>query len=91
MRKLVYTFMSSGFLMLLVGGFWGLILSLRVLVELGGFWLAVAGFVLFPVLFAFAPFYSGIALNDWSILKITYGTWAVAAILLTVGVKISGD
>ncbi len=91
MRNFVaYVFMGSGVLVMFVGGFWGLILSLRVLVEVGGFWLALAGFILFPVLFAFAPFYAGVALNDWTLLKVSYGTMAIVAVSFMIGAKVMG-
>src|SRR3989442_3909291 len=48
-KLLAYAFVGTGALMLVVGTFWGLILSVRILSEVGGFWLALVGF--FPVSF----------------------------------------
>lgn len=56
---------------LVVLGFWGLILDLRVLHAIGGFWLALAGFILFPAMLIFAPFYAGAVYGYWEPLIVT--------------------
>ena len=70
---------------LLIGGFWGLILSVKVLMDLGGFWLVVLGFLMFPLTFAILPFYAGFALHDWTIWQISARTFLAALVLIALG------
>lgn len=83
-----YTFVCSGFLAMLVGGAWGLILTLRALIELGGFWFVVIGALLAPLTVAFLPFYMGLVQHDWTILRVDAITLGVSGVLIGAGMWI---
>ena len=58
---------------------WGFYLSLQIVGDLGGFWAAIAGGLLYPVVFLVIPWYAGFALGDWLPLWISYvAFWAAA-------------
>ena len=85
-NAIAYTLVGGGFVVTLIGGFWGLILSIRVLAELGGFLLVVLGFILFPLTFTILPFYTGFVLHDWTLLQISARTLFAAFVLIGAGV-----
>ena len=62
-----------GMLTYFVAGLLGLVICLRILVDVGGFFLALVGFVFFPVAIAFAPWYALVADGNWAPLIVVYG------------------
>ncbi len=46
--------------------------------------------VLFPIVFAVAPFYIGFALGDWSVVIVQYGGMLVGFILVAIGTALEG-
>ena len=58
---------------------WGFYASLKIVGDLGGFWLTIAGGLLYPVVFLIIPWYAGFALGDWTPFWISYvAFWAAA-------------
>ena len=66
---------------------WALILELRLLYAVGGFWLAVAGFFLLPFTVPLAAFLAGVIYGNWGPLLLVGGV-AVSAAVGTLGVTI---
>ena len=71
----------------IVFGAWALILELRLLYAVGGFWLAVAGFFLLPFTVPLAAFFAGVIYGNWGPLLLVGGV-AVSAAVGTLGVTI---
>jgi len=75
----------------IIFGFWGLILLVGVVNEIAGFLGVVIGFILFPVMFAAAPWYAAVAWGNWLPLIVCYGGGVLTAILYGLGSLIAGD
>lgn len=52
-----------------------------------GFWGGLLAFILFPATLAFVPWYAGVALDDWTLLLVTYGGGLLFGGLYTIGAK----
>jgi hypothetical protein len=69
----------------LIIGVWGFILSLRIILDAAGFWGGLVAFILFPITFAFVPWYAGVALHDWTLLLVNYGGGFLCSVLYVLG------
>jgi len=66
---------------------WALILELRLLYALGGFWVAAAGFLLLPLTLPLAALFAGVIYGAWDPLLFV-GAVAVSAAVGTLGVSL---
>ena len=82
---------AIGFLSALVFGFWGLILDLRILNAIGGFWLVLAGLFMFPATLTLAPFYAGFALGDWRAVAVTIAGGLMLMLFGGIGATVFGN
>ena len=62
----------------------GLTASLFVVYEIAGGWGVLLGLLLFPLTFAYLPFYTLFADGSWNLLLLNYGSIAVSWILLSI-------
>jgi hypothetical protein len=60
----------------------GLTASLFIVYEVAGGWGLFVGLLLFPLTFAYLPFYVLFAEGNWSLLLINYGSIAISWVLL---------
>jgi hypothetical protein len=84
-------FKIPAFLIYAHGGLWGYFLTVGIVIDHFGF---VGGFIAFflgPVALAFAPWYSAIADQNWSVVILVYGGGISAYILYMIGSLIDGD
>lgn len=72
-------------------GLWSLIIELAIVNQVVGFWCVVVGFMLLPLIFAVAPWYTLVAWGNWFPLLIVYGGEILAAVLFGVGSTIADD
>lgn len=68
----------------------GFLSSIAIVVKTWGVWAFILGMVLFPIVFAVAPFYIGFALGDWSVVIVQYGGMLVGFILVAIGTALEG-
>lgn len=66
---------------------WAAILELRLVYAVGGFWLAVAGFLVLPFTVPLAALLAGVMYGDWDPLLLVVAV-AVSAAVATLGVMI---
>ena len=82
-RSTVNTFMKRLAILIAVAGVLiGLAASLFIVYEVAGVWGLLLGLLLFPLTFAYLPFYTLFADGSWSLLLLNYGSIAVSWILL---------
>jgi hypothetical protein len=62
----------------------GLIASLFAVYEVAGGWGVLLGLLLFPLTFAYLPFYALLADGSWNLLLLNYGSIAVSWLLLSI-------
>jgi hypothetical protein len=84
-------FAFAAYLVAVVCGPWGLFLDLAIVHRAAGFLGVVVGSVLFPVTFAVAPWYAGVAWGYWFPLLISYGGAIVTTLLVGLGSVIAGE
>lgn len=60
----------------------GLTASLITAYEVAGVWGVILGIIIFPLTFAYLPFYILFAEGNWSLLLLNYGSIAVSWVLL---------
>ncbi|MGC1872376.1 MAG: hypothetical protein WA700_15575 [Acidobacteriaceae bacterium] len=73
-----------GYFIFIVGGVWGFILCLAIIVKVVGFWGVVASIVLAPVTLIASPVYAGFAWHNWLPLALIYGSgFGSSAIIVT--------
>ena len=83
-------FKAPGILIYVMGGLWGLVLTMQIVYSaLGGVATFLSLFV-FPAVLYLAPWYAGLAHGDWFPLLVTYGSGVAAWILFVVGAAIDG-
>ncbi len=88
-RKIIgYPLVTVGWILMLGFGLWSLVLDCAILNEVGGFWVIVVGWFLFPVMFTVAPFYAGVAWGDWTAFFVTYGGGLLCWFFLGIGMLI---
>ena len=68
----------------IAGALLGLTASLLAAYEIAGGWGVLLGLLLFPLTFAYLPFYTLFADSSWGLLLLNYGSIAVSWILLYV-------
>lgn len=92
MRKVAgIPFKTLGVISGIIFGLWGLILLVAIVNEVAGFLGVVLGFMLFPIMFAAAPWYAGVVWGNWLPLMVCYGGGIFTAILFGLGSIIAGD
>lgn len=74
-----------------LGGVWGTLICLKIVTDALGFIGGVIAFFLFPITVVFAPFYAGLAHENWFPLILVYGTGISGSVLYGLGLKISGN
>ena len=74
-----------------IGGIWGLIVSLGIVIDHLGRLVGFLSLLVFPIPLYVAPLYAGFAESNWFPLMLVYGTTVVAAILYSIGAAIEGD
>jgi putative effector of murein hydrolase LrgA (UPF0299 family) len=84
-------FKAPGFLLFFVAGLWGLMISLQIVYELGGFVLAGIAFLLLPALLSLAPWYAGLVQGDWFPVALVYGGGIAAYGLIALGALFDDD
>ena len=70
---------------------YSIFLSFKIIFMVFPAWAAYLSFVFFPFVYSIAPFYSGFAMGDWTLLLISYLGWIPGAIFFAIGSKISED
>ncbi len=92
MKKLMGNLLYGiGILLLIVFGLWSFLVNLRIVIDAAGFWGAVIGFVLLPVMFIAAPWYALIEWGEWFPLVLTYGGTIIAGLFFMTGKGMRGD
>jgi hypothetical protein len=71
----------------IAGALLGLTASLLAAYEIAGGWGVLLGLLLFPLTFAYLPFYTLFADGSWGLLLLNYGSIAVSWILLYIADK----
>lgn len=82
MYRLVQLLAALGYLGF---GIWGMILSIRILLEVAGLLAALVGLVLFPLTLAVAPWIGLVAEGSWTALLVVYGGGLLAGLLHALG------
>jgi hypothetical protein len=77
-----------GYIIFVVGGLWGFVISLKIVIDNLGFIGGAIAFFVFPVTFVFAPLYAGIADSNWFPLILNYGSGISCAILVAISESI---
>jgi len=92
MRKIIsWLFYIPGGVLLASSVLYSIFLSFEIIFAILPGWFAYLSLIFFPFVYTIAPFYSGFAMGDWTLLLISYLGWIPGAILLGVGSKISED
>jgi hypothetical protein len=68
----------------IAGGLFGLIQSFLIVHEFFGNWGVLLGLFLFPLVFAYCPFYSLFVYGSWNLLLLNYGSLAVSGALFLI-------
>lgn len=79
------------FIIYIVAGLWGFLISLGIVVDHFGFIGGAIAFFLLPVTLAFAPWYDGLANANWFPVILVYGGGICASILYGIGSVIDGE
>ena len=80
-----------GYIVFAITGIWGFFLCLSIITHVAGFWGVVIGLTIAPLTFVAAPIYAGIKWDNWFPLVLNYGGGILAAILIAIGNKFSGE
>jgi hypothetical protein len=92
MRKIIsWLFYIPGGVLLASSVLYSIFLSFEIIFTILPAWFAYLSIIFFPFVYTIAPFYSGFAMGDWTLLLISYLGWIPGAILLGIGSKISED
>jgi hypothetical protein len=75
----------------IIGGMWGLIVCLGIISAKAGTLAAILAFAFLPATLTIAPWYVGIAENNWFPVLLVYGSGIGAALLHQLGALISGQ
>jgi biotin transporter BioY len=84
-QNLSFASMIAGYIVYLVAGAWGLVLSIQILADAAGLWLVVIGFFLVPAMLALVPWYAGAVDGNWLPLFVIYGGGLLGMILIGMG------
>lgn len=82
-------FVILGYLSFLIFGAWGMLITARILIDIGGFLLLVVGLMVAPVILAAAPLYAAVALNTFFPFIIIFGGGILSLFLIGIGGWIS--
>lgn len=90
-RAVARVFNVAGIILLLVFGFWGLVVSEGIVNKVAGFWGVVIGLTVAPVTLAAAPWYALVAWGSWSPLLICYGGTILSGLLVWAASKVDSS
>jgi len=92
MRKVLsWLFYIPGGILMASAILYSIVLSFKIIFAVFPGWFAYLSLIFFPFVYTVAPFYSGFAMGDWTLLLISYLGWIPGAILLGIGSKISDE
>jgi len=78
-------FIAPAVVIYVVGGLWGLFVTLSIVYQVGGTLLTVVAFFLAPFVLYLAPWYVLLARGDWFPLALIYGTTVLSGLLFGIG------
>ena len=70
---------------------WGTLVSLGIVSDAWGFWAAAAAFLVAPFVFALAPWYAGLACENWFPLALNYGGATAGLTMTFLGARMRGE
>ena len=92
MRKILsWLFFIPGGVLFASAVIYSIFLSFEIIFAVFPGWFAYLSLLFFPFVYTIAPFYSGFAMGDWTLLLISYLGWIPGAIFFAIGSKISED
>lgn len=74
-----------------LGGIWGLFITLGIIYDSFGFFGALIAFLIFPIALYVAPLYVGIVDGNWLPSIVCYGSGIIAIVMLFIGTLIDKD
>ena len=74
-----------------LGGIWGLFITLGVIYHAFGFFFTLVAFLIFPIALYVAPLYAGFVDENWFPAIVCYGSGVLAIALYLVGSLIDKD
>ena len=84
-------FYAAGVFIYLIGGFWGLFLSVGIIHDKFGLLGTVISLLVFPFTLYLAPWWAGFADGNWQPLFVTYGTTGISYSLILIGSLLNED
>ncbi len=90
-QVLAMPFKVAGIIAAIGLGLWAFIMQIGIVNDVVGFWGVVIGVAIFPVTFAAAPWYAGVAQGNWFPLILGYGGPFAGMLLYQLGSLIAGE